>query len=162
MFLFTLLPFLLTFIHVLCLKKKERTASRIATVLLQYLLVVNVGLGGIFAFSGHMFAPDMVAKSIGWPAGSPFQMEVAFVNLAFGILGLLCIRSRGDFWLATGIGYTTFMFGAASVHLKEIALHKNIAAGNAGTVLWIGDILIPLLICSLLALHVHISKKHVH
>jgi hypothetical protein len=36
-------------------------------VLVQHLLVVGYGLGGVFAFLGHRFRADEVARSIGWP-----------------------------------------------------------------------------------------------
>ncbi len=45
----------------------------------------------------------MVAASIGWPAGSPFQFEVGIANLSFGILGILCLKFMDNFWTATVI-----------------------------------------------------------
>jgi hypothetical protein len=53
--------------------RKPRTGKRVAEILLLWLLVVNTGFGGLYAFSGHLFAADEVAASIGWPAGNPFQ-----------------------------------------------------------------------------------------
>jgi hypothetical protein len=43
-------------------------------------------------------------------------------NLAFGILGVLCLGNRNGFWTATAIGWSTFMVGAAVVHLRQIRL----------------------------------------
>jgi hypothetical protein len=130
--------------------RKNLSAEKIVDILLFYLLLIHVGLSGLFAFFGHAFRADQVAASIGWAAGSPFQFEVAMANLAFGILGILCVFFKGGFRLATGIGYAVFLFGAAFVHIRETITTGNDAVNNAGPVLYIGDIAIPLLILILL------------
>ncbi|MCQ8904725.1 MAG: hypothetical protein NQU45_03285 [Methanothermobacter sp.] len=56
---------------------------------------------------------DIIATYIEWPTGSPFQLEVAFANLSFGVLGLLSWKFRGEFWMATIIGFSVFYLGAA-------------------------------------------------
>jgi len=63
-------------------------------ILLLSVLTVQVGLGSILAFDGHVFMPDTIARYIGWPTGNPFQ-EVAFANLAFGVHGLLSWKFCG-------------------------------------------------------------------
>ena len=70
---------------------------RIVEIFLLSFLVISVGIGGIWAFIGHAFLPAQVAANIGWPA-SPFQLEVAFANLAIGVLGILCYWIRDNFW----------------------------------------------------------------
>ena len=50
--------------------KRPRTPSRVAEVLLLWLLVINVGIGGVFGFIGHTVFADRPAASIGWPAGN--------------------------------------------------------------------------------------------
>lgn len=72
--------------------RQTLSVSKVVDILLFYLLLINVGFTGLFAFYGHTFLADQVAASIGWAKGSPFQLEVAMTNLAFGILGVLCIR----------------------------------------------------------------------
>lgn len=133
--------------------RQPRTRARVVEVSLLYLLPCNVGLGGLWAFLGHAFRADQVARGIGWAPGSPFQSEIAAANLAFGVLGLLCLRRRGGFWLATGLGYSVFLLGAAFVHIRDIAASGNLAAYNAGPVLYLGDIAVPLLLLALLALY---------
>lgn len=59
----------------------------IAGALLRWLLVFPVGFGSVWAFLGHFFKSDEVAGYIGWPAGNPFQKEVAFANLPLGHAG---------------------------------------------------------------------------
>ena len=117
---------------------------------LMYFLVVSVGFQGIYCFVGHYFLSDQVAESIGWPAGNPFQKEIGFTNLAFGILGVLCIWFRGGFWLATAIGVSVFLLGASVVHFQDIHKNRNLHPGNAGFVL-VADIVIPVVILVLAA-----------
>ncbi|WP_247003183.1 DUF6790 family protein [Halosolutus gelatinilyticus] len=111
-------------------------------------LVVTVGLQGIWAFLGHYFKADEIATLIGWPTGNPFQTEIAFANLAFGALGLLCIPFRGGFWIATAIGISIFLLGAASVHIREIRTRGNLNPANAGGIL-LTDILTPIVLLGL-------------
>ena len=89
--------FVLALLH-LAMQKWPWTRQRIAEVLLLYAFVFPIGLGGLVGFAGHTMRAAPVAASIGGPAGNPFQYEVAVANLAFGVLGLLCLRFRDGFW----------------------------------------------------------------
>jgi len=120
---------------------------------LLWFLVIVVGFGSLYAFVGHTFAADDVARSIGWPTGSPFQFEVALHDLAIGVLGVLSFWLRGDFWSATVIAFAVFGLGAAYGHIRDIRLRRNYALGNAGPVLYINDVLLPLLLVVLLIVY---------
>lgn len=135
----------------LAIQKRPRTKQRIADTLLLYLFAFPIGLGGLIGFIGHTMRAGPVAASIGWPAGNPFQYEVAVANLAFGILGLFCVRFRDGFWAATAIGWSTFMLGAAEVHLHQIHIDQPYAPGNAGAILYF-DLLAPALVLALLGI----------
>jgi len=115
------------------------------TTLLLNSLVINVGLGGLYAFIGHAFFADRVAEYIRWPKGSPFQFEVAVTNLGLGVLGILCVWLRGNFWIATIIAYSVFLLGAAFGHIRQMVKAKNLSAGNVGPV-FVADILNPLIL----------------
>jgi len=128
-------------VHVL-VQSGPRSRERLLELALLWFFAVIVGCGGLFGFTGHTLVADDVARQIGWPAGNPFQTEVAFTNLAFGVLGLLCIRFRGDFWLATAIGWGIFLFGAGITHSIDLLAHGNDAPNNVGPVLW-GDFVKP-------------------
>ncbi len=114
----------------------------VAATLLLWLLVIKVGLGGIWTFLGHYFKSDEIAGYIGWPAGNPFQKEVAFTNLALGTCGVLSYFFRDGFWLATIIFATVFLVGAFSVHVKDQQESDNKNPGNAGPVFY-ADIAVP-------------------
>lgn len=138
--------------------RKDLSVRRVVETLLLYLLLVNVGFTGLFAFYGHAFLSDQVAAGIGWPKGSPFQLEIAATNLAFGVLGVLCVFFRDNFWMATGLGYSLFLYGAATVHIREIFQAGNLALYNAGPTLYIGDIGIPTVILVLLFLRGRLKR----
>lgn len=56
-------------------------------------IVWLIGVNGIVAGSGHLFFPDPVADSIGWPRGTPWQWEVGLAGLGWGVLGVMAPRS---------------------------------------------------------------------
>jgi hypothetical protein len=130
---------------------KDRSPRNIGRVYLSYLLPISVGFGGLLGFIGHTMRADEIARSIGWPVGNPFQFEVAVTNLAFGVLGLLCIKFRDGFWTATILGYGVFLEGAAYGHVYELLKSGNRSINNAGPILVL-DVLYPILLLSLLAL----------
>jgi hypothetical protein len=72
----------------------------------------------------------VVAESIGWPTGSPFQLEVGFANLAVGILGIVAMGRRDGFREATVIAVTVFALGATVVHVMDVVESGNLAPGN--------------------------------
>ena len=142
----------------LWLGKRPVSTRRVAEVLLLYLLVIFVGLGGLMGFLGHTFKAREIALKIGWQP-SPFQFEVAVANLAFGILGILCLWQRRGFWTATGIGYSTFLLGCAYGHLKDMIMQGNFASYNVGPVLWVNDLAVPLAILLLLFVRRHLTTS---
>jgi hypothetical protein len=151
---FFVLGLIVGLIHVLR-DKQPRTASRVAEVLLLWLLVINTGVGGLFAFIAHTVYADSTAASIGWPTGNPFQTEVAVANLAICVLGILCYWFRDQFWLATVIGNAVWQLGDAVVHIRQIIIANNWAPNNAGTTLYT-DIAIPIILIALLV----IARRH--
>lgn len=143
----------------LIFSNQPRTKSRIVELLLLYLLAVNVGVGCLLAWYGHTFMADEIARKIGWQPGSPFQFEVAVADLSWGVCGLLCIWLRQSFWTATGIGSSVFLLGCAFGHVRQILQEGNTAIYNAGPVLWIGDLGIPLSILLLLLIRSRLEGK---
>jgi hypothetical protein len=73
-------------------------------------------------------------------------------NLAFGVLGILCLWLHREFWTATGIGAALLLLGCDYGHFREMILHGNYAPYNVGPVLWLNDLAIPLVILLLLLL----------
>lgn len=136
------------FIHLFRLPKIERQRKKIVELVLLYLIVFGVGLTSFFAFIGLTFMDDIVAKHLAWPK-CPFEQELANVNLAFGVLGILAIWYRGYFWMAIVLGFSIWIIGDAIHHLYDAFVHHNHSAGNEGSLVYT-DIVIPILLCIVL------------
>src|SRR5215216_2618817 len=95
-FIYAILPLLIAVGHIR-LDKSSQSRERKLEIFLLYLFGVGVAGSGIGGFFGHYFISDSVAESIGWPTGNPFQLEVAFANLAVRILGIVAIGRRDGF-----------------------------------------------------------------
>ncbi len=137
----------------LILSRKTSTRIKIEIVLMHAIGIS--GFMGIVNFIGHAFFSDVLANSIGWPAGNPFQMEVAGANLAIGLIGYLGFWRR-DFWLPYIIARTCFMWTAGTIHIIEIIKNQNLSPGNAGPILY-WDFLWPILMIILYIIHIRIG-----
>ncbi|MBB6306312.1 DUF6790 family protein [Xanthobacter tagetidis] len=121
---------LLPFAH-LALAKGPWTRRNVLRLLLVYAFVLDVGMVGFFfGFVPHVFFADEAAKLIGWAPGSPFQFEVGLHDGAWGLLGFLCVFIGGGFWLATALGWSFFMLGAAYGHVRELVVAHDFAPYN--------------------------------
>jgi hypothetical protein len=132
---------------------KLQDGTEVLRTLLTYLLVLGIGVSSWWGFVGHYFMSDAVAASVGWDTGSPFQLELAFYHLGFGIVGLMCLWFRDDFWMAVIIPVCVFALGAASVHVADYLARGNTAPGNWGFPMFFGDAIIPVAMLSLLWLY---------
>lgn len=140
------------FVH-LFLSKEERNKKQLFELFMLYQLVVNIGVLSLISAAALLFTPQLVADSLGWPT-CPFQHELGNVNLAFGVLGILCIWFRGDFWTATIIGASIWLLGDGIGHLYLMyGSDTPVLAGTPATNNWImliTDFLIPLTLLLLL------------
>lgn len=139
--------------------KEPRTRARIVQIFLLWILVIDIGIGLVFGFIGHTVFADRTAASIGWPAGNPFQTEVAIANLAFGTLGILCYWFRGQFWTATVIGASVWLLGDAVGHIYQIIVAQNYAPNNAGAALFFQAIGVPLILIALLVYYRYAGER---
>jgi hypothetical protein len=139
--------------------KKPLTKGKVVEVILLYIFVFYVGIGGLFGAMAHTLWARETAIGIGWQPGSPFQFEIGMANLAFGVLGILCIWQRGKFWTATGIGVAVLFLGCTYGHVKDIIVHQNYAPYNAGVGIFFNDAVIPVIILILLGLRAKFSKE---
>ena len=147
-FLFAILPLVLS-AGVLLLDRSASTRDRRLEVPLIMLFGLGVAGSGIAAFFGHFFYADIVADSVGWPSGSPFQLEMAFASLALGILGLVAAGRRDGFREATVIAVTVLGVGASIVHFQDMLATGNMAPGN--TIQNIANLIKPAFLIPLLA-----------
>ena len=138
-------------IHVALSPGRRGTLPAAAATYLVYLLFIYVGLMGLLTAYGHVFRSAQTSASIGW-APSPFEYEVGMADLTVGVLGVLCLWLRGNFWLATAIANAVWLLGDAVGHLRQIVLSNNHAANNSGVFL-IVEFTMPVLILVLALYH---------
>lgn len=138
-------------VHLYLIPAKTRTYKRTIELLLLYQLVFSVGMTSLLAFIGLTFMPDYVAQYSGWPV-CPFQQELGNVNLAFGILGIMCIWFRDHFWTATVLGFSIWILADGIHHIYDIIAHHNYAPGSVGVSL-ITDLVVPVVLLLLLAIY---------
>ena len=127
--IFTILPVILAGI-ILLIDRSTYSRERKIEVFLIFLFALGVAGSGISGFFGHLFLSDQVAEGVGWPAGSPFQLEMGFANLILGVLGIIAVGRRDGFREATVIAVAILGFGATIVHIIDIVETGNLAPGN--------------------------------
>lgn len=125
-------------------RRRGRPGNGLCGSLFAWLLLLPIGLTGIYTFITHVFFPEMSAREIGWEV-SPFQFEVGIADLTVGVLGVLAFRGNYSFRLAAAIGAILWYGGDAIGHVRQMIVAHNYAAGNAGPWFWT-DVLVPLLL----------------
>ena len=137
------------FLFVIAILAPLRRGAWSAERFLAWILVLPLGIGGLWGAFFHLTFPTMSAAYIGW-APSPFQFEVGIANLAIGITCCLAFRSSLPFKAAAVCASGTWLFGDAIGHVQQMIQSGNFAPGNAGLP-FISDIVLPVLSIILLA-----------
>jgi hypothetical protein len=137
-------------------QRRSRPATIVGTYII-YLLFIYVGLMGLFTAYYHVFRPLEASASIGW-ATSPYEYEVGMADLTVGVLGVMCLVFRDEFWLATAIADAVWLLGDAVGHIREMVLHNNHAEYNAGTFL-VFELAMPLLILGLVFYYRRLTRE---
>jgi uncharacterized protein DUF6790 len=148
---FSLSNFTLTFflIGLICscvsliAKPKPISKKVLLESLFSYFLLFSVGIMYIYNFVFHVFFQEMAAEFIGW-ANSPFQAEVGFASLGFGIVGIIAFRASFGFRAAAVTAPAFFLWGAAGGHIVQMVKTHNFSPGNAGIIFWT-DIFFPII-----------------
>ena len=126
----------------------KRAGVNKVKIFLFYMMLLPVGVAGLWGFIMHGFFPKISASFIGWKP-SPFQWEVAVANFGMALTGFFAIRASIGFQKATTLLVTVFLWGAAAGHVKQMIVAHNFAPGNAGLIFWT-DIIIPLVLIILM------------
>jgi len=115
---FVVLALIAASIHLAVFPSSRAGKPAIVRTYLLYLLVIYVGLMGLLTAYAHVFRPIQTSASIGWST-SPYEYEVGMADLTIGILGILCLWFRGNFWLATAIANAVWLLGDAIGHIQQ-------------------------------------------
>ncbi len=148
---FTLVAVVAASVHLAFSPQRRRSRTAIVGTYLLYLLFVYVGLMGVLTSYAHVFRPIETSASIGWPT-SPYEYEVGMADLTVGVLGILCVKFRGGFWLATAIANAVWLLGDAVGHVRQMTIYNNHSSNNSGVFL-AAEIVVPLVILFLTLYH---------
>jgi hypothetical protein len=141
------LPALL-FVVALIIAAARRGDGPNAERLLSWILLLPIGVTGLWAGAFHVFFPAMAAALIGWQV-SPFQFEVGMADLAIGATACVAFWRDLSFKAAAVCAASIFLLGDAIGHVREMVMAGNFAPGNAGVPFYT-DIICPLLASILL------------
>ncbi|KQR26275.1 DUF6790 family protein [Microbacterium sp. Leaf151] len=92
-------------------------------------VVYMIGWAGIGAGISHIFFGNRISKTIGFEK-SPYELEVGFADLAFGIAGLIAANFSPDYWLAVILSSSIFRVGCGIGHIRSMIRDKNFAINN--------------------------------
>jgi hypothetical protein len=116
---------------------------------LSWLLLLPVGISGLWAAIFHLFFPGVSAENIGWQP-SPFQFEVGMADLAIGATAVASFWCSLPFKAASVWASSIFLLGDAVGHVHQMLAAGNFAPGNSGVPFFM-DIICPVLSIALLA-----------
>jgi hypothetical protein len=151
------LAIVLASLHLALSPKRRSDSAAVVGTYLIYLFFIYVGLMGLMTAYFHVFKPGIASASIGW-APSPFEYEVGMADLTVGVLGVLCVFFRGEFWLATAIADAVWLLGDAVGHIRQIVINNNHAENNAGIFL-VFELIVPVLILALTVYHRQLARR---
>jgi hypothetical protein len=129
------------FVAALALAAASRSGGSSPERLLGWILLLPIGVTGLWAAVFHLFFPEIAAADIGWEP-SPFQFEVGMADLALGATACISFWRSLDFKAAVVIVNAIFLLGDAIGHVDQMIAAGNFAPGNAG-VPFLGDLILP-------------------
>lgn len=141
------LPALL-FVLALVMATARRGHGPTAERFLSWILLLPLGVTGLWAGAFHIFFPATAASLIGWQV-SPFQFEVGMADLAIGATACIAFWRDLSFKAAAVCVASIFLLGDAIGHVRQMVMAGNFAPGNAGVPFYM-DILCPVLAIALL------------
>jgi hypothetical protein len=92
-------------------------------------VVYLIGWAALGAGISHIFFGKAISRSIGF-ARSPFELEVGFANLGFGVAALMAGSFQKEYWLAIIVANSIFRVGCGVGHIKQIIMDRNFAINN--------------------------------
>jgi hypothetical protein len=105
------LPALLLIVALL-VATARRHRGPIAERFLSWILLLPIGITGLWAGAFHVFFPATAAKLIGWDV-SPFQLEVGMADLAIGATAVIAFWYDLNFKAAAVSVASIFLLGDA-------------------------------------------------
>lgn len=114
--------------------------AQVGQQLLANAVTYMIGWAGVGAGIAHLFFGRRISKTIGFEK-SPYELEVGFADLAFGIVGLMAASYSMEFALAVILASSIFRVGCGIGHIRSIVKERNFAINN--TLILVSDFLVP-------------------
>lgn len=126
-----LLPFIgvLLFIVATSLQFAGGVRDDWGSVLVANAVVYMIGWAGIGAGISHIFFGGRISRTIGFDK-SPYELEVGFADLAFGVAGVVAASFSTDYWLAVILMSSIYRVGCGFGHIRSIVRERNYAINN--------------------------------
>ena len=138
------------FVMALVLSASTHGHGTLVERLLAWVLLLPIGITGLWAGISHVFFPATAAAHIGWQV-SPFQFEVGMADLAIGVTACVSFWRDLSFKAAAVCAASIFLLGDAIGHIRDMAVAGNFAPGNAGLPFYM-DVICPALAITLLTM----------
>jgi hypothetical protein len=138
----------ISFVLAVAISLARRDGQTLASRLLDWMLLLPVGVSFLWAGLFHVFAPKVAAASIGWEV-SPFQFEIGVADIAIGLVGIAAFWRSLGFKSAVVAYIVLFDIGVAIGHVRQAVVHGDYAVNNFGLLLGltiIQAVLLPVLL----------------
>jgi hypothetical protein len=101
---------------------------------LSWILLLAVGVDGLWAGVFHVFFPAIASAQIGWQQ-SPFEFEIGIADIALGLVAVIAFWRSLAFQSAIATYAIIFYGGVVIGHLIQALEHGDYAADNFGILL---------------------------
>lgn len=88
-----------------------------------------IGWAGVGAGVSHIFFGKKISQTIGFEQ-SPYELEVGFADLAFGLVALWAVGYTPEFSLAIILASSIFRVGCGIGHIRSMFRNRNFAINN--------------------------------
>lgn len=132
-FVLTNLPLLLCIAAVVCgatLSRGKPWAERY----LAWILLLAVGVNGVWAGIFHVFFPGIASAQIGWQP-SPFETEIGIADISMGIVAMVSFWRSFAFKSAIALYAILFYAGVAIGHFVQAFANNDFSPDNFGMLL---------------------------
>lgn len=125
---------LIMFVAAMLIATLVRRPAPVAERYLAWLLLLSVGIDGIWAGVFHIFFPGVASGAIGWDA-SPFEFEIGVADLSLGIVAVISFWRSLSFKSAIAFFAALFYAGVVVGHFNQAFVHGDYSPDNFGIML---------------------------
>ncbi len=103
---------------------------------------VSHGIIAVGGFIINVLQADRTAERLGWPGG-PFQIKYGFAQVGLGVMGVMSIWFRGNFWVGTLV--TLYIYGLSGLWTHTMELRRKQREGGSTDWIELGNIVLDVI-----------------